>query len=357
MRIFAFRKRSRLSGIYAAAASHVLREQSGQSGVEDQRRVAEWLRTSPECLNAYEAAKQVCAVVSKNTAHPEIMAMRSAALLSRPRQPVLRDFSIAAGLVAAAVGLGVLMLAQSPNAARPPAHIAAARTAAGNETTAGSNNAIYRTQTGERSSVALSDGSAIVLDTDSAVEVAYNNVERGVRLLRGQALFEVAKHKPLPFRVHAGSRIITAVGTRFDVRLFGSPDTPTVRVSLLEGAVNVTNADRASLETASMVAGEVLQAPPSAPMRVRRGDAETLASWEGGVLVFNDRPLGEAVEEMNRYTMHPIVLADESSRDLRVSGVFNTSDPEHFAETIAETFALRLNRDQDGAVRLITSHK
>jgi transmembrane sensor len=156
--------------------------------------------------------------------------------------------------------------------------------------------------------------------------------------------------------VHAGSRIITAVGTRFDVRLFGSPDTPTVRVALLEGAVNVTDANRASLELASMVAGEVLQAPPSAPMRVRRGDTKALASWESGVLVFDDCPLGEAVAEMNRYTTHPIVLAEESGRVLRVSGVFNTSNPEHFAETIAETFALRLNRDQDGTVRLTASH-
>jgi len=33
--------------------------------------------------------------------------------------------------------------------------------------------------------------------------------------------------------------------------------------------------------------------------------------------------------------------------------VFNTRDPEHFANTIAETFALTLHRDQNGAVRLI----
>jgi transmembrane sensor len=342
-----FHRPSHLSDIHEIAASYVLREQSGQSGVEEQRRLADWLQASPERLKAYEAAKQVCAAISQNAAHPEIMAMRCAALSSRPRQRASRYLLIAAGLAATTVGLGYLMLAQSPNFAWGPAHVALARTAAG------AKSAVYRTQKGERSSVALPDGSAVVLDTDSAVEVAYTNIERGVRLLHGQALFEVAKHKPLPFQVHAGSRIITAVGTRFDVRLFGSPNTPTVRVALLQGAVNVTNANRASLETASMVAGEVLEAPPSAPMRVQPGDTETLASWESGALVFNDRPLGEAVEEMNRYTTNPIVLADESSRDLRVSGVFNTRDPEHFAETIAETFALRLHRDQNGAVRLI----
>jgi transmembrane sensor len=349
-----FRRPSHLSDIHAIAANYVLREQSGQSGVEDLRRLTDWLQASPERLKAYEAAKQVCVAISQNSAHPEIMAMRSAALSSRPRPRASRFLLIAAGLAAIAVGLGFfLMLAQSRNFARGPVQVALAPNGAGNEPTFSPNSAAYRTQKGERSNVVLPDGSAVVLDTDSAVEVAYSNVERGVRLIQGQAIFEVAKHKPLPFRVHAGSRIITATGTRFDVRLFGSPDTPTVRVALLEGAVNVTDANRSSPETASMVAGEVLQAPPSAPMRVQPDDAETLASWESGVLVFNDRPLSEVVEEMNRYTVNPIVLADKSSRDLRFSGVFNSRDPEHFARTIAETFALTLHRDENGAVRLI----
>jgi transmembrane sensor len=345
---------SHLSDIHGIAANYVLREQSGQSGVEGQRRLADWLLASPEHLKAYQAAKQVCVAISQNSAHPEIMAMRHAALSSRPRPRASRYRLIAAGLAAITVVLGVfLMLAQSRNFARVPAHVALARTAADNETTFNPSSAVYRTQKGERSSVALPDGSAIVLDTDSAVEVTYSNIERGVRLFHGQAIFEVAKDQPLPFRVHAGSRIITAVGTRFDVRLFGSPDTPTVRVALLEGALNVSNANRASLEAASMVAGEVLQAPPSAPMRVQPDDTQSLTSWESGVLVFNDRPLGEAVEEMNRYTTNPIVLADRSSRDLRISGVFNTRDPEHFAKTIAETFVLTLRRDENGAVRLV----
>ena len=351
-----FKRPSNSSDIHEIAAGYVLREQSGQSGVEDQRRLAEWLLASPERQKAYQAAKQVCLAIAQNSAHPEIMAMRSVALSSSPRPRVSRHLLIAAGLAAVAVGLGFLILAQTQYFGRGPAHVALARTAAGNETTFSPSNAVYRTQKGERSSVPLPDGSALVLDTDSAVEVAYSNVDRGVRLLYGQAIFEVAKHKPLPFRVHAGSRIITAVGTRFDVRLYGSSDTPTVRVALLEGAVNVTNANRISLETASMVAGEVLEAPPSAPMRVRPDDTRSLASWESGVLMFNDRPLNEAVEEMNRCTVNPIVLADRSSLDLRVSGVFNTRDPEHFATTIAETFALTLQRDQNGGVRLTARH-
>ncbi len=57
--------------------------------------------------------------------------------------------------------------------------------------------------------------------------------ERAVRLLNGQAIFTVAHGQPAPFRVYAGDKIVTAVGTVFDVRIDGEQ----VRVSVIEGAV------------------------------------------------------------------------------------------------------------------------
>ena len=77
-----FRSPSQSSDIHEIAASYVLREQAGQSGAEDQRRLADWLQANPEHLKAYQAAKQVCESISKNSAHPDIIAMRSAAPLS-----------------------------------------------------------------------------------------------------------------------------------------------------------------------------------------------------------------------------------------------------------------------------------
>lgn len=70
------------------------------------------------------------------------------------------------------------------------------------------------------------------------------------------------------------------------------------------------------------------------------------------MLVFNDTPLGEAVAEMNRYAAHPILLADPSLANLRISGVFKTGDPEHFAESVSEAFPVAIAHTPDGSPQL-----
>src|SRR3546814_16085472 len=85
---------------------------------------------------------------------------------------------------------------------------------------------------GERRTVRLADGTAITLNTDSAVRVGYVADRRLVRLLRGQALFEVAKDPHRPFVVQAGAKQITALGTIFEVRLL---DSARMTVPLVEG--------------------------------------------------------------------------------------------------------------------------
>jgi transmembrane sensor len=214
------------------------------------------------------------------------------------------------------------------------------------------NAALYRTAVGERSTVVLPDGSVATLNTDSVLKVAYSGAERGVRLLKGQALFEVAKNARIPFQVYAADRRITAVGTVFDVRLQGEE----VKVALVEGIVKVAPLERpgpaAPAPQVTMTAGEVLDAPPSAAMTVRTADIARAVSWKDGVAVFDDQPLAEAVAEMNRYTARPVVLADPAIGSLRVSGVFRTGDPDRFAAAMTEVFPLRAERRFDGSTEL-----
>ena len=51
---------------------------------------------------------------------------------------------------------------------------------------------LYRTRLGERREVRLADGSRIHLNTASTVEVSLREDSRRVRLVKGEALFEVA---------------------------------------------------------------------------------------------------------------------------------------------------------------------
>src|SRR5690606_13157038 len=137
-----------------------------------------------------------------------------------------------------------------------------------------------------------------------------------VYLDRGQAFFKVARDRRHPFVVAAAGRTVTALGTAFDLRV----DDGGLKVVLVEGKVRV--------EAARPAAGAASPAPAAAPMAtdmsagsrlVARDDTEwrltptdvgRQTSWLKGQLVFDGAPLGEVVEEMNRYSTRKIAIAD-----------------------------------------------
>ena len=81
----------------------------------------------------------------------------------------------------------------------------------------------------------MEDGSTIALNTNSRVNIDYSGERRVVQLLRGEASFDVAKSPQRPFVVYAGSGLIWAVGTAFNVRYTSD----LVDVIVTEGIVKV----------------------------------------------------------------------------------------------------------------------
>ncbi len=77
----------------------------------------------------------------------------------------------------------------------------------------------YVTGAGQKSTVTLADGSRVILDANSTLDVAFAERQRAVRLLNGHAFFDVAHDPGRPFTVQAAGRVVTALGTQFDVKL------------------------------------------------------------------------------------------------------------------------------------------
>ncbi len=183
----------------------------------------------------------------------------------------------------------------------------------------------YSTAHGEQSVRQLPDGSLLHLDTDSELTVRYSRGERLVELERGEALFQVAHNDRRRFRVAAGAAGVLDVGTRFDVRR--SPDT--VRVTVAEGTVAVftVTAPQAAqrVEAGYQVdVGERVGVP-------RAVDTRAALAWLERKIAFENRPLGEVVEEFNRYGRTRIEIRDQEMRSLPISGVFDAYDTDSFA--------------------------
>lgn len=209
---------------------------------------------------------------------------------------------------------------------------------------------LYATGVGEYEVIQLADGTQVRLDTDTRVRVQFTGAERQIILEQGQALFTVAHDADRPFRVSAGATEVTALGTVFDVRR----QPKGARVTLLEGAVVVTDADARAGGAWRLQPGQQVETakPNPAPVVVDSGEA---TSWIQGRLVFRGTPLREAVAEVNRYLPDKIVLAVGPVADTPVNGVFATGDGDAFVAAVSDLFGLRAVVDADGGVRLIRS--
>ncbi|MDQ0839218.1 FecR family protein [Sphingomonas faeni] len=187
---------------------------------------------------------------------------------------------------------------------------------------------VYRTDVGERSTVTLDDGSHLELDADSEASARFDGTRRRLVLLRGGAFFAVRHDAARPFVVEVGDGLtVTAIGTRFDVRLVDRK----ARVTLVEGSVEVRRSGALLL---TMKPGEaVVVGGTGAALPLRRPPEEVLG-WRNGHVSFHDTPLEQAVAEMNRYTRRPFSVGPDTDARTHVSGEFSTDDPEGFANAM-----------------------
>jgi len=91
---------------------------------------------------------------------------------------------------------------------------------------------VYETAVGEQRAILLSDGSRLTLNTNTRLAVDYGEKLRRIRLVHGEAMFEVAKNPHRPFIVQTETEQVRALGTTFIVR----NDAERVDVTLIEGA-------------------------------------------------------------------------------------------------------------------------
>ena len=196
----------------------------------------------------------------------------------------------------------------------------------------------HATAVGERALVTLADGSRVHLNTHSALAVDFGPAVRHLRLLRGEAWFEVSSDAARPFIVETPQGEVRVTGTSFGVRRDGE----TMLVSLAEGGVDLSLSG--ATETVGLAPGQQARLAAEGISDPTAFDRTAATAWLRGQLVFYDTPLAEVVAALNRYRPGRIVIVDEELHRLKVSGVFATDDPDAALAVIADTLAVRVTR-------------
>lgn len=204
----------------------------------------------------------------------------------------------------------------------------------------------YTTAVGEQRTFHLSDGTGLLLDTNSAVIVHYSDKRREVTLEHGRVQFDVVHASDRPFTVRAGNGVVRDIGTIFQV----GDECGSTTVTLLKGKVSVSLPTLAWSTT--LRPGQQVSYRSTGASAVRSADLSAARSWTLGYLVFKDRPLAGLVDEMNRYSRTKIRLGDESLRNVSVSGVFRAGDQHSLVQTLQAEWSLKATRTPSGEIVL-----
>lgn len=346
----------------AAAAYWVARQQLRLLHAHEEANFRAWLGHA-EHAEAYRRAQWAMQATASLAAHPDVAAMREAALAMAPRpKPHAhwgRWLAAAASLAALIVAVGVF----APDRIGLPQGLELTSGDVGGDSNTvpaaldslAPTPSVYSTVKGQQRVLTLNDGSMVTLDTASTVQVAYAVDRRNVMLLQGQAFFRVAKDKQRPFVVTAGDRRVTAVGTAFDVRMDGGR----VRVALVEGRVHVDPLHPQglarlipSVATQTLDAGQELIVAVDGNISIAMTDVERTTRWQQDQLIFRDDTVEAAAAELNRYAIRPIVIGDPRIAALRISGVFGTGRVDNFVAALTAYYPIAVHRESSGAITL-----
>ena len=197
------------------------------------------------------------------------------------------------------------------------------------------------TALGELTRVPLQDGSMVVVNTASRLEVQQSAALRKVRIDEGEAWFKVAKDASRPFVVSAGEIRVRALGTAFSVRR--RDDGADVQVT--EGIVEVWSEAQTGPRAKVSAGTRAFVNERTGTQGVVKDQAaiERELSWREGVLNFDGNTLRDAAEEFNRYNVTKLQI-DPALAEEQVVGRFSTTEPDTFARVISMAFDAKMEK-------------
>lgn len=297
------------------AAEWLMRLSENELSASERAEWERWKVSSPERGRAWARAQLL---QSKLGGLPPSLAMSA---LDRPSNPQRREAlgKLALLLAVMPVGWGSWKLAQSQQW-----------------------SADYRTRIGERRELTLADGSRLTLNTETAIDVQFDNQQRLVSLREGELLVQTAQDASRPFLVSTRQGHMQALGTRFTVRERGAR----THLAVLEGAVNVMLADNSQSAPLIVNAGQRTDFSAQQFGTLTLAD-RNVSAWTQGMLMADNMRLADFVAELTRYR-RGFVRYDPALANLRISGAFPIADTQRTLNMLVQTYPVRASGHLNG---------
>jgi len=221
----------------------------------------------------------------------------------------------------------------------------------------------YSTKVGEQTNIKLPDGSHVQLNTNSLLTINFSDNHRQLNLIKGEALFDVAKDKSRPFSVSSGQQSFTALGTIFNVQ---KNEYNHLELIVTEGRVLIADANE-SLPTLTqkitdveqqenssiIVAGEKAIIIDKLQLPVSKVTPQVLSqelAWQKGMLIFDGESLNDALNEISRYTDFKFTIEDQQLAKIKVAGYFKAGDVKSLLDSLTYNFDLAYKETSENSI-------
>ncbi|MDP4192913.1 MAG: FecR domain-containing protein [Bacteroidota bacterium] len=194
---------------------------------------------------------------------------------------------------------------------------------------------------GEKSTVTLSDGTIVYLNSNSRLTypTAFGGRTREVELI-GEAYFSVAHDKTKPFLVHTGTTITEVVGTEFNLKFRSNK----LNLVVAQGKVKAyrESSDNYVSLTKGMMTSFVADKGFSKPEKV---NTKQYTAWRENKLSFVHAPLHEVMNEIEMYYNVQIIYANKAIKNKTLTGIFDADSLDHVLSMISLTMEMNICRE------------
>ena len=203
---------------------------------------------------------------------------------------------------------------------------------------------------GQRAQITLADGTKVWLNAESTLTYPSNfGREKRTVNLDGEAFFEVAENKKIPFYVQTEKNQVKAVGTSFNIcAYYGSKEFET---TLVEGIVDIfdNNIDK---PIARLTKNEFFADYNGKCKKVILPSYDFLR-WKEGLYCFDDSELSHIQNRLEQYYNIKIIIKNPKLLTYRCTGKFKEQDGiEHILKVIQKDlhFNYQINEARDSIV-------
>jgi transmembrane sensor len=201
------------------------------------------------------------------------------------------------------------------------------------------------TPRGKRTFIALEDGTNVWLNADSRLSYPKSFKEAKTReiQLEGEAYFDVAEDKQKPFIVHTSDIRIKVLGTSFNVKSYEKDGT--IETTLIRGKVTIESTVDSKNLTLLPSQQAVFEKQSKKLFLEHKEEAVDYTSWRDGRLVFDDQPLSDIVNELERWFNVTIEVEDQASLNCHFSAKVNNKTLKEVLELFKDSEAIDYRLD------------